>query len=93
MVIYVNKDNAKTVSAQLSSGKFTGLQAILNAYQKGNVTTPLAIRVLGLIKTGQTDTFESSAEGIQIKGEKPIVNSISRLKESEKTLLSTALAS
>ena len=35
VVIYVNKDNAKTVCAQLSSGKFTGLQAILNAYQKG----------------------------------------------------------
>ena len=70
VVIYVNKDNAKTVSAQLSSGKFTGLQAILNAYQKGNVTTPLAVRVLGLVKAGQTDSFESSAEGIQIKGRK-----------------------
>lgn len=70
VVIYVNKDNAKTVSARLSSGTFTGLQAILNAYQKGNVTTPLAVRVLGLVKNGQTDAFGSSAEGIQIKGKR-----------------------
>lgn len=70
VVIYVNKDNAKTVTAHLGNGSFTGLQSILNAYQKGNITTPLVVRVLGLIKNGDTDTFGSSSEGIQIKGKK-----------------------
>ena len=70
VVIYVNKDNAKTVTAHLGNGSFTGLQSILNAYQKGNITTPLAVRVLGLIKNGDTDAFGSSSEGIQIKGKK-----------------------
>jgi pectate lyase len=68
VVVYVNSNNAKTVTAKLSSGTFTGLQAILTAYQKGNVTNPLDIRILGLIKNGDTDTFGSSSEGIQIKG-------------------------
>lgn len=67
-VIYVSAANAKTVTATLSSGTFTGLQAILNAYQKGNVSTPLAVRVVGLVKDGDTDEYGSSAEGIQIKG-------------------------
>ena len=70
VVIYVNKDNAKTVTAHLGNASFTGLQSILNAYQKGNITTPLVVRVLGLIKNGDTDTFGSSSEGIQIKGKK-----------------------
>ena len=70
VVIYVNKDNAKTITAHLGNGSFTGLQSILNAYQKGNITTPLVVRVLGLIKNGDTDTFGSSSEGIQIKGKK-----------------------
>ncbi len=70
VVIYVNKDNAKTVTVHLSNGTFTGLQSILNAYQKGNVTTPLAVRVIGLIKNGDIDAFGSSSEGIQIKGKK-----------------------
>ncbi len=68
VVVYVDADNAATVSATLSSGTFTGMQAILNAYQKGNVTNPLAMRILGLIKADDVDSFESSSEGIQIKG-------------------------
>ena len=68
VVIYVNKDNAKTVSAHLGKTTFIGLQAILNAYQKGNITTPLSVRILGLLRNGDTDTFGSSTEGIQIKG-------------------------
>lgn len=71
VVIYVNRANAKTVSARLNGKTFTGLQAILNAYQKGNITTPLAVRVLGLIKSGETDGFGSKIEGIQIKGKGP----------------------
>ncbi len=67
-VIYVTSQNAKTVKATLSSGEFTGIQAILNAYQKGNVTTPLAVRIIGTIYADNVDSFGSSEEGIQIKG-------------------------
>ena len=65
-VIYVTANTAKTVKAQLNSGEFTGLQAILAAYEKGNVTTPLAVRIIGTVKT--VDSFGSKEEGIQIKG-------------------------
>lgn len=68
VVIYVTSANAKTVKARLSSGEFTGLQAIVNAYQKGNVTTPLAVRFIGTIKAADVDSFGSSEEGIQVKG-------------------------
>lgn len=67
-VIYVTSSNAKTVKAKLSNGEFTGLQAILAAYEKNNVTTPLAIRVVGMVKASDVDSFGSSEEGIQIKG-------------------------
>jgi pectate lyase/amb allergen len=67
-VVYVSKDNAKTVSAHLSSGTFTGLQAILNAYEKGNVTNPLDIRILGILHKEDVDALGSSVEGIQLKG-------------------------
>lgn len=67
-VIYVDAQNAKTVTATLSSGTFTGLQGIIKAYEKGNVSEPLAIRIKGLINAADVDAFGSSAEGIQIKG-------------------------
>ena len=67
-VIYVTSSNAKTVKAKLSNGEFTGLQAILAAYEKNYVTTPLAIRVVGMVKASDVDSFGSSEEGIQIKG-------------------------
>lgn len=67
-VIYVTSSNAKTIKAKLSSGEFTGLQAILAAYEKNYVTTPLAIRVMGMVKASDVDSFGSSEEGIQIKG-------------------------
>ncbi|MGI6242523.1 MAG: pectate lyase [Prevotella sp.] len=67
-VIYVDAANAKTVTVTLSSGTFTGLQTILGAYEKGNVSEPLAVRVVGLINAGDVDYFGSSAEGLQIKG-------------------------
>lgn len=70
VVVYVSAATAKTVTAQLSSGSFTGIQAILSAYEKGNVTTPLAVRIIGTIKAGDVDSFGSSAEGLQIKGRK-----------------------
>ena len=67
-VIYVTAQNAKTVTVELSSGTFTGLQAILKAYEKGNVSTPLSVRIIGLVTLGDLDYIESSAEGIQVKG-------------------------
>ena len=72
-VIYVWADNAKTVSTDVktSSSKYTtakGLQDIIYYYQKGYDTTPLAIRVIGTIKDGDMDRFESSGEGLQVKG-------------------------
>lgn len=70
VVVYVNANNAKTVTANLSSGTFTGLQSILSALEKGNVTNPVAIRIIGCIKDGQLDSYGSSEEGVQIKGKK-----------------------
>ncbi|MFQ7114234.1 pectate lyase [Hallella bergensis] len=67
-VIYVDAQNAKTVTAKLSSGTFIGLQGIIKAYEKGNVSEPLAIRIKGLISAADVDYFGSSAEGIQMKG-------------------------
>ncbi len=69
-VIYVTAKTAKTVTAKLSSGTFTGLQAIIAAYEKGNVTTPLAVRFIGTIKASDMDAFGSKEEGIQVKGRK-----------------------
>lgn len=76
IVLYVTKNTAKTVKATLSTGKstqeFTGLQAILNAYQKNGVSLPpLDIRVIGLVTAGDVDSFGSSSEGLQIKGPNP----------------------
>ena len=75
IVLYVTKNTAKTVKATLSTGKstqeFTGLQAILNAYQKNGVSLPpLDIRVIGIVSAGDVDSFGSSSEGLQIKGPK-----------------------
>ncbi len=67
-VVYVTSQNAKTVKATLNSGEFTGLQAILKAYQKGDVTTPLSVRIIGTVYATDVDSFESSEEGIQVKG-------------------------
>ena len=73
-VIYVWADNAKTVTHDVvtsSSGAVTtgkGLQDIITLYQKGCDTTPLAIRIIGTIKADDMDRFDSSAEGLQVKG-------------------------
>lgn len=75
-VLYVTSETAKTVSCDVvtnSKGtvqKFTGLQAIIDARQKGYDTTPLAIRIIGTITADDMDKFSSSAEGLQIKGKK-----------------------
>ncbi|MBQ7422556.1 MAG: pectate lyase [Prevotella sp.] len=73
-VLYVTANTAKTVKASvITSAKgavteCTGLQAIIDAYQKGYDTTPLAVRLIGMIHADNMDSFSSSAEGLQIKG-------------------------
>ena len=70
VVVYVTSQTAKTVTAQLNGNTFTGMQAILAAYEKGNVTQPLSLRIIGTIRAEDVDAFGSSSEGIQIKGRK-----------------------
>ena len=80
-VVYVTKNNAKTVSLDIatnSNGKtatYTGFQQIIYGYQKGDNNgsyekAPLCIRIIGTISASDCDEFLSSAEGIQIKGAK-----------------------
>lgn len=73
-VLYVHANNAKTISTEVAINNkgglatATGLQDIIYYYQKGYETTPLAIRLIGTIKAGDMDRFDSSAEGLQVKG-------------------------
>ncbi len=69
-VVYVTAANAKTVQASLGGSTLTGIQAILKAYEKGTITTPLDVRIIGCIRNGDTDAFGSSSEGLQIKGKR-----------------------
>ncbi len=67
-VIYVSSKTAKTVTCTVGGTACTGLQAIIDAYQKGTDTTPISIRIIGTIEAADMDDFSSSAEGLQIKG-------------------------
>lgn len=69
-VFYVTAQTASTISTSVTgvSGTVTGIQAILDAYQKGKDTTPIAFRIIGLVKKTDLDKVSSSAEGLQIKG-------------------------
>ena len=73
-VFYVSAANAKTIKGSVitsSNGKveeFTGIQAIINAKQKGYDTTPFAIRIIGTLEFNDMDPLESSDQGLQIKG-------------------------
>ncbi len=73
-ILYVSKDNAKTVTLDMivdSKGKTetrTGIQDILQAYEKGVETRPLAIRIIGLLKKDDMPTLGSSSIGLQVKG-------------------------
>ncbi len=74
-VIYVTAQTAKTVTCEVKTGSkatnvttFTGLQAILDAYQKGYETRPLDVRFIGLVEKADLDAVSSSSEGLQIKG-------------------------
>lgn len=77
VVIYVGAHNAKTVTCDIQtatkSGKpvyetKTGLQDIIYGLQKGEETRPICIRVIGTITADDMDRFDSSSEGLQIKG-------------------------
>ncbi len=73
-VLYVTANNAKTVSLDMqvdAKGKIetrTGLQDIIQAYEKGQEKRPLAVRIVGTVKAADMDAFGSSAEGLQVKG-------------------------
>lgn len=68
-VFYVTAKTAKTISTDVTgAGKCTGIQAILDAYQKGQDKTPIAFRFIGLVKKENLDKVSSSEEGLQIKG-------------------------
>lgn len=74
-VIYVTADNAKTITTKVKTGskdtnitECTGFQTIIDAYQKGYDTTPIAFRIIGTVKAADMDAFSSTAEGMQIKG-------------------------
>lgn len=80
-VVYVTKNNAKTVSLDVATNAkggtatYTGLQQIIYGYQKGDANgsfekNALDIRIIGTISAEDCDKFLSSAEGIQIKGSK-----------------------
>lgn len=76
-VFYVTKNTAKTITTTVKTGSkdsnittCTGLQTIVDAYQKGYDTTPVAFRFIGLITVDDLDHISSSAEGLQVKGKK-----------------------
>ena len=69
-VLYVTAKTAKTVSTTVNTGKLetiTGLQSIINAYQKGEDTTPIVFRIIGKVSLSDLDKISSSAEGLQVK--------------------------
>ena len=73
-VLYITASTAKTVSTEVITGAknkkqtVKGLQAIIDAYQKGYDTTPIAFRIIGKVSLADLDGISSSAEGLQIKG-------------------------
>ena len=73
-VLYITASTAKTVSTDVIVGSKNkkvnakGFQAIINAYQKGYDTTPIAFRIMGKVSLADLDGISSSSEGIQIKG-------------------------
>ena len=73
-VLYITASTAKTVSTDVIVGSKNkkvnakGFQAIINAYQKGYDTIPIAFRIIGKVSLADLDGISSSSEGIQIKG-------------------------
>ena len=80
-VIYVTAQTAKTVTCDVKTGSkatnvttCTGLQSIIDAYQKGYETRPLDVRFIGLVEKDDLDAISSSSEGLQIKGKNAYSN-------------------
>ena len=73
-VIYVTPATAKTVTATVGGEKRTGLQDVVYGLQKGTETSPVDIRIVGMINADDMDSFGSSAEGLQIKGKNAYAN-------------------
>ena len=75
-VFYVTKNTAKTITTSVvtdtkgGTTECTGLQAIISAYEKGQDTTPIAFRFVGLVEKADLDALGSKEEGIQVKGRK-----------------------
>lgn len=69
-VVYVTAENAKTVTCEVDGKTFTGLQGIMDGRNGKYGTTPVAVRIIGMIKITDTDELGSSSEGLQIKGQK-----------------------
>lgn len=68
-VFYVTAKTAKIISTEVKgAGTCTGIQAIIDGYQKGEDKTPIAFRFIGLVKKDNLDKVSSSSEGLQIKG-------------------------
>ena len=73
-VFYVTKNTAKTITTNVVTDSkggttaCTGLQAIITAYEKGQDTTPIVFRFIGLVTKDDLDAIGSSEEGIQVKG-------------------------
>lgn len=68
-VIYVTKDNAKTVTATVNGVVQKGFQTIIDAKQKKNTSNDiLCFRIIGTISKSDLDHISSSLEGLQIKG-------------------------
>lgn len=73
-IFYVHAANARTITTDVavdSKGKTqaaTGIQEILDLYQKGYDHTPLCFRLIGTVKKADMPALSSSAEGLQIKG-------------------------
>ncbi len=79
IVLYVYADNAKTIKATIQKDAPTecvGLQAIIAALEKGKETRPIDIRIIGTIKKADMDALGSSAEGLQVKGNKKTNNQL-----------------
>lgn len=72
-VIYVTAQTAKTITMDVAKNNkgetttYTGLQSIINGYQKGYETRPLCVRIIGTIRDTDMDELLSS-EGLQVKG-------------------------
>lgn len=68
-VLYVTKNTFTTIKASLNGEEYTGIGNILLAKQKGKDVTPLAVRVIGEIKTANAgDQLKTDQKGLLLKG-------------------------